>query len=225
MAQLSAIHVAVEMVRNPVLVKAVKAAPLPQGMTLLLEVAAGEVSPLAEARRSIDLDVQTLREAAGFFVEQVLLDTDSDSYRVLGAPSNAPQALLRRHMALLAKWLHPDVVDRNSVIDRSIFAPRVTDAWEALKTADRRAKYDRQRHAACNHASNGAATSLVPRFAKRHKRLSTFKPQPVHLLNSGQHDRDPTKPGRAGKRRRQSPPGNKVPLLIRVLGYIRSRFT
>jgi hypothetical protein len=53
-----------------------------------------------------------------------------------------PAVELRRNMALLIKWLHPDM-DRPG--DQSMFVHRVTMAWDDLKTADRRAAYDARR--------------------------------------------------------------------------------
>jgi DnaJ-class molecular chaperone len=47
-------------------------------------------------------------------------------------------------MALLLRWLHPDM-DRHG--ERSLFAGRITQAWETLKTPERRAAYDRERSA------------------------------------------------------------------------------
>jgi hypothetical protein len=45
-------------------------------------------------------------------------------------------------MTLLLKWLHPDL-DRRS--ERSIYARRVTTAWNDLKTPVRRSAYDERR--------------------------------------------------------------------------------
>lgn len=42
-------------------------------------------------------------------------------------------------MALLQRWVHPDM-DRAG--DRTVYATRVTRAWEALKSPERRAAYD-----------------------------------------------------------------------------------
>ena len=53
-----------------------------------------------------------VREASAFFIEQILLGPDADSYRVLGADRNAAAAELRRNMALLLRWLHPDMTPR-----------------------------------------------------------------------------------------------------------------
>ena len=84
-----------------------------------------------------------MRDAAAFYIEQILLAPESDSYRVLGGGPQTSSGDLRRNMALLLKWLHPDM-ERNGSGNsaRSMFAGRVTLAWEDLKTAERRAAYD-----------------------------------------------------------------------------------
>ena len=69
--------------------------------------------------------VRTVRKAAAFFIEQILLYPEADSYRVLGAERNAAAGELRRNMALLLRWLHPDL-DRHGTAD---FVGRVTGAW------------------------------------------------------------------------------------------------
>jgi hypothetical protein len=48
-------------------------------------------------------------------------------------------------MALLMSWLHPD---KHPTGDRSIFAARVTGAWDSLRSAEKRAGYDATRAAA-----------------------------------------------------------------------------
>jgi len=59
---------------------------------------------------------------------------------VLGATSGASYAELRRNMALLLRWLHPDLDPKG---ERTVFTARVTRAWNDLKTQDRREVYDR----------------------------------------------------------------------------------
>ena len=66
---------------------------------------------------------------------------EADSYRVLGASPTAANFELRRNMALLLRWLHPDIDQKG---ERSIFAARMTKAWSDLKTTERRVVYDRQ---------------------------------------------------------------------------------
>ena len=93
-----------------------------------------------QAAESVGRSRETVREAAAFFVEQILLFPDADSYRVLGARPDATNGELRRNMALLLRWLHPDL-DRLG--ERSVLAIRVTRAWNDLKTQQHRAAYDR----------------------------------------------------------------------------------
>src|SRR5262249_11090725 len=78
-------------------------------------------------------------------IEQVLLNRQNDNYRVLGSSPDASAAELRRHMALLLKWLHPDLFQSSGDdkgFNRSAYVNLVTKAWESLKTAGRRASYD-----------------------------------------------------------------------------------
>jgi DnaJ-class molecular chaperone len=98
-----------------------------------------------------------LRGAAGFFIEQVLLHPGGGSYRILGGDRDTSARELRRNMALLMRWLHPDVTSNGSSendVYRSTFANRITVAWEAIKTEERRAAYDRS-VAAKNIGSGG----------------------------------------------------------------------
>ncbi len=59
-----------------------------------------------------------MRQAATFFIEQILFAPNADSYRVLGASTSASAGELRRNVALLLRWLHPDLDPRS---ERSIF--------------------------------------------------------------------------------------------------------
>jgi DnaJ-class molecular chaperone len=106
-----------------------------------LRVAAGEESEDARAIALKGRSYDEIHKGAAFFIEQVLLHPDADSYRVLGAAPEATTAELRRNMALLMRWLHPD---KDPEGRRSMFVNRVTRAWDDLKTADRRAAYDQQ---------------------------------------------------------------------------------
>jgi hypothetical protein len=107
----------------------------------LLRVAVGEETEEALAIVSKGWSPDEIHEAAAFFIEQVLLHQDADSYRVLGATPEASTPELRRNMALLMRWLHPD---KDLDGRRSMFAGRVTRAWDDVKTDERRAAYDQQ---------------------------------------------------------------------------------
>jgi hypothetical protein len=103
--------------------------------------------------------------AAASFVGQILCPHDSDSYRVVGTRQSAPTAELRRNLVLLLKWQYADV-GKNA--QRSIFARRVTGAWNNLKTPERRAAYYMARnareteHRTCR-AGRSNGSSAVPR--------------------------------------------------------------
>jgi hypothetical protein len=135
----AALRIALDLVRVPWRVRLLKADALPEGVPLLLRIAAGDREAELQAAAMADKSVEAVREAAAFFIEQILLCPEADSYRVLGASAGADSGELRRNMALLTRWLHPDL-DRHG--ERAIFVGRVTKAWNDLKTPERRAAYD-----------------------------------------------------------------------------------
>lgn len=146
MRDIAAVIAALDMSHNPSSVRLAQRAALPIGTPFLLEIAAGEADAIALASAQTGRTEARIRDAAGFFIEQVLLHPECDSYRVLGGSAGTPPTVLRRNMALLLKWLHPDVASHaaeHETLDRSVFANRVTKAWEDLKTQERRADYDR----------------------------------------------------------------------------------
>ena len=139
MGQATALRVAIDLVHVPSRVRIMRAAPLPSDVHILLRIAAGDEAAEIEAAELTGRSPEVVRKAAAFFIEQVLLCPGADSYRVLGAPPQASSGELRRNMALLLKWLHPDMDQKGH---RSIFATRVTGAWDELKTPARRADHD-----------------------------------------------------------------------------------
>ena len=141
----AALRLAIDLMHIPSRVRIVREEPLPPGMGLLLQVAARVDEAEREGVEMTGRPIETLREAATFFVEQVLFAPQTDCYRALGSTREATTGELRHNMALLLRWLHPDVaIDR----DRSVFAARVALAWDTLKTPDRRAAYDLELEAA-----------------------------------------------------------------------------
>jgi hypothetical protein len=134
-----ALKLAVDLFNVPSGVRRARSQPLPDGIVTILRIAAGEEAILAEASQTSARPPELVRAAAAFFIEQILLGPGGDSYKTLGAHPTASTSELRRNMALLLRWLHPDM-DRQG--GRSIFAGRVTMAWENLKTPERRAAYD-----------------------------------------------------------------------------------
>jgi hypothetical protein len=139
MHEASALRVAIDLMHVPSRVRAARAAPLPPKIDVVLRIAAGDEAAEIEAARITERSREVVREASIFFIEQILLHPEADSYRVLGATPQAKTQQLRHNMALLLRWLHPDM-DRNG--ERAILARRVTKAWEELKTPTRRAEHD-----------------------------------------------------------------------------------
>jgi hypothetical protein len=138
----AALGIAIDLLHMPSRVRFVRGAPLPVGVPELLRIAAGDEEAIREATEVAGRSRDVVHEAVAFFIEQILLSPDADSYRVLGANQEATSAELRRNMALLLRWLHPDL---GSHAGRAVFATRVTLAWNDLKTSDRRGAYDRLR--------------------------------------------------------------------------------
>jgi len=141
MTQVPCVRLAFDLMHFPSQVRSVRAAPIPVDIDVLLRIAADDDETIRQAIRASGQSREAVRNAAGFFIEQILLFPEADSYRVLGGTPSASNADLRRNMALLLRWLHPDVDPR---AERSIFTTRVTKAWSDLKTAERRAAYDRR---------------------------------------------------------------------------------
>ncbi len=150
MAATAALRAAIDLVQVPSRVHLLRAEPLPNGVEMLLRVAAGDEQAETDAATAVGRPRELVRRAAAFYIEQILLSPDADSYRVLGADPTATAHQLRHNMALLLRWVHPDI-DRQGV--RSLFAGRVTQAWEMLKTPERRAAYDFERSRALKRRS------------------------------------------------------------------------
>jgi hypothetical protein len=141
----AALKLALELLYVPWRVRLVREQPLPEGVPLLLRVAAGDGESEAAAVKAAGRPREVVRQAATFFIEQILLSPDADSYRVLGAGPTATSGELRVNMALLMKWLHPDAAGGG---EQAVFAARLAAAWNDLKTPERRAAYDSERQAA-----------------------------------------------------------------------------
>ncbi len=92
---------------------ALRAAPLPEGMTALIRLASTD-GPEADT--------------AGAYLQAVCLYAGSPPWRCLGLAPDADPALAKEHHRLLIKWLHPD---RNP--EARVLAERVNAAWQALK--------------------------------------------------------------------------------------------
>ncbi len=142
MGHAESLRLAIDLMHSPSQVRFLRSAPLPDDVLSLVRVAAGDEEATKAAVEETGRSSEMLREAAVFFVEQVLLHPEADSYRVLGVMPDATYHELRRNMALLLRWLHPDLDGHG---ERAVFASRVTRAWDNLKNKERRAAYDQSR--------------------------------------------------------------------------------
>jgi hypothetical protein len=145
MSDKMALKIAIDLLHVPSQVRLVRSGPLPDGVLMLLRIAAGDDEAERAAAEMSDRSLEIVRRAATFFIEQILFAPNADSYQVLGTSPEASAGELRRNVALLLRWLHPDLGPQS---ERSIFVGRVTAAWNSLKTPERRAAYnDLQRRA------------------------------------------------------------------------------
>jgi hypothetical protein len=156
MKHASALKLALELMHQPSLARLIRSRLLPADVTFLLRIASGDEIAIRQAAEMSGRSRDVVREAADFFIEQILLYRGANSYRVLGTTARAPYSELRRNMALLLKWLHPDSDRRNH---RAVLASRVTCAWDDLKTQERRAAYDRMQHESQPKASGHSRRS------------------------------------------------------------------
>ena len=134
-----AVREAISVLKVPSQVRRLRTVPLPHGIPLLLAVAACGQTAEKEAVELTGRPIESIREAAGFFIAHVLLYPEADSYRMLGTDRTAALHELRTNMVLLMRWLHPDL-DRAG--EREHLAARVLGAWENLKSVERRSAYD-----------------------------------------------------------------------------------
>ena len=139
---------------------------LPDGISIVLEIAAGDTAARSEAAGMTGRPEDVIQSAATFYIEQVLLAADNDSYRMLGSASNSDSAELRRNMALLMRWSHPD---SGLSGDAAIYTRRIGKAWEDLKSEARRANYDAAQR---TNSVVGARSKSKATTAKRRRWLS-----------------------------------------------------
>jgi hypothetical protein len=204
-----AMKVAIDLMHMPSRVRLIRSEPLPDGVLLLLQIAAGDQGATGQAAELTGRSHSVVRDASAFFIEQILLGPDTDSYRRLGASPQATSSELRRNMALLLSWLHPDL-DRQG--DRSVFARRVIGAWDDLKTSERRAAYD-----AARRTLSATKLPLCKPSTRAPSGTQEFKKRP----NNSAHYERWNKPGRALDTRKVQRTGFLRRLLLFLFGRAR----
>ena len=178
MGHASSLKLAIDLMHSPSRVHSIRSAPLPNDVLVLLRIVAGDEQAISEAVNSEARSREFIREAAGFFIEQILLDPSADSYRVLGCKPETPYRDLRNNMVHLLRWLHPDGHRQNQ---RVVFAARVTRAWDNVKTQERRDAYDRSRRSAKPGLSSLAQRN---RHSNRSRRFSESSLHSAYPLRS-----------------------------------------
>lgn len=162
MTDWAAMRAAVAMRASPVRVFEARTGALPTGIVVLLRVAAGDHAIEADAARELARPVEEIRASALFFVENILLATESDSYRALGGTPRSDAIELRRNMALLLRALHPDL---HGGMEQTRLTLRVTEAWNKIKTPALRDRYERERLA----TSRRRPTPIASRKSSRRR--------------------------------------------------------
>ena len=112
MSDRMALKIAIDLMHVPSQVRLFRSEPLPDGVLMLLRIAAGDDEAENAPPLLTDRSRDVVRQAATFFIEQILFAPNADSYRVLGASPQASGSELRRNVALLLRWLHPDLDPR-----------------------------------------------------------------------------------------------------------------
>lgn len=121
-----ALDLALDLARMPALARALREQPLPSDTLVLIRIAAGCEETTRQAAARTGAQPGALREAAVYYLQQVLFSAASDSHRVLGVQPGAPRPQIREHLKWLMKWLHPD---QDPDGWESVFAERVIRAW------------------------------------------------------------------------------------------------
>jgi hypothetical protein len=176
-----AVKVAIDLLHFPSQARRIRSAPLPDDIVVLLRIASADERVTRQVADTLGRSPEALREAAAFYIIQILLFPEADSYRVLGARPEATNGELRHNMTLLLRWLHPDL-DRKE--ERTVFATRVTRAWNDLKTPERRAAYDRlqRRSLADKSLSRKKPRLRTPANGQFHNRAQSARRISFHQL-------------------------------------------
>ncbi|MDP3483333.1 MAG: DnaJ domain-containing protein, partial [Sulfuricella sp.] len=114
---------------------------LPDGLSLLLRIAAGDKSQMETLCAATGASASQLREAAIFFVKQVFFSGDANHYRVLGVDSDASIDQIKEHHRLLMHLFHPDREGTEESWE-DVYATRVNQSYNVLRKSESRQQYD-----------------------------------------------------------------------------------
>ncbi len=178
MSDTSAILLAIDIMGSPSRLQKHKQNDIPEGMDLLLRIVVGDIEASNYAIKVTERNISEIRRAAEFFIIHVLFQPGSHSYRILGVSTVADTSEIRRNMAYLSRWLHPDSEVAQGY---EAYWYKITEAWETVKTSERRAAYDKflQQTAVTTERKRRPRPMLAaslksrfpePKFKKKHRR-------------------------------------------------------
>lgn len=130
--------------RSPARSMVLRARELPDGILDVIRIAADDATAIAAASASTGLDNDDLHLAAGLLLHNLCFFDGADAYRTLGVQPQDDAVQIKLHYRWLVRWLHPDRGPENL---HGVFADRVNHAWNAIRTPERRARYDQSLHA------------------------------------------------------------------------------
>ncbi len=134
-----ALELALALLRMPAQRHALRDRPLPADIDQILPIVAGSRDALATAAQATGEPERVILEAVQFYLQEVLFFPEADAYRILAVPHDAEIDHIQQHHRQLQRWLHPD---RRGNDLESGFASRVNQAWNALRSQERRQAYD-----------------------------------------------------------------------------------
>ena len=124
-----ALDIALQLYRQPALTHKVRRDGLPPRVLSVIKIAAGSEEEIETPFEHTPEELQEIREAAIFFLQNCLFQSGGDSYRVLGVRPGAAIDEILAHKRWLLKWLHPDL-NRNKW--EAAYLQRVLTAWEKV---------------------------------------------------------------------------------------------
>ena len=120
---------AIALARGPVRAAALRAAPFPPGVRLVLDILAGDARAIRRAEADYGIAAAVLVDLAENYVLQTMLYRGAPPRHILGLNPDDPRPTARDHMGALLKWVHPD---RNPNPWQSAFVARVAEAWRLV---------------------------------------------------------------------------------------------
>ena len=155
-------------------------AELPKGIGKLLRLAGGAEAEGVNGQAFVP--AAEIRQAARFFIEQVLLAHEADHYRVLGLRPDASLDEIKEHHRLLMRVFHPDREGAAEDGWSEAFATRINLAYTALRQPQARAAYDAARRQAQTQQTHKPRQS-APRRRPEEREGAGFRLPPAVARN------------------------------------------